>query len=181
VSREAIEAHYVACLGHPGRRARFRTGDRVIEILKWNADANPQGVALYATLGGSDQPPSTGADPTHRSEFVLGLLPEEDAVASALATLALHAGELGHGHTMRFGEPLWADARMNGFLVMRPIEPVVPTLEFPDEKHCEFLDAIPIYESEVDFKARHGAERLMDVWQEAQVPFWDPNRDPLPA
>ena len=42
--------------------------------------------------------------------------------------------------------------------------------------HVEFLQAIPIYESERRFKNQHSAEALLERWEDAQVRFWDPRR-----
>lgn len=55
-----------------------------------HADANPEGVALYATLGASARP-MVGRDANLRVEIFLGLVPERDEVASPLAALGLCA------------------------------------------------------------------------------------------
>src|SRR5467141_2338909 len=84
----AIEEHYVKRWGLPSRRASF-TSQRGpdMEVLKWNASSNPEAVALYATIGASATP-LRQSDPSHRVEFLVGLLPEEDQVARSLALLA---------------------------------------------------------------------------------------------
>ncbi len=52
----------------PSRRARFEIGEFEMEIYKWAADANAEGVALYDTIGASSRP-MVGRDPNHRVEF----------------------------------------------------------------------------------------------------------------
>jgi hypothetical protein len=45
----------------------------------------------------------------------------------------------------------------------------------------EFLQVIPIYESERAFKVQSDADALLARWEKAAVPFWDPERAPCPA
>lgn len=47
--------------------------------------------------------------------------------------------------------------------------------------HVEFMQAVPIFESELAYKARHGARELLEHWQESGVAFWNPGRVPEPA
>ena len=56
-----------------------------------------------------------------------------------------------------------------------------PTIYGGAGVHVEFLQAIPIYESERRFKNQHSAETLLERWEDAQVRFWDPRRAPDPA
>ena len=168
--------------GSPTRTARFDVGRTVISVYKWAANANPEGVALYATDGMSAEPISDGGDPNHRIELILGLLPEKDDAARPLAMLASYPAREGvaidHGHSVSFPEPLWKSTKMSAFLVMKPLGEMVPALRL-GEKHVEFLQAIPIFSAELAFKSENGAEALLLAWERAGVPFWDPRRNPL--
>lgn len=86
---------------------------------------------------------------------------------------------LAANHTMTFPEPLWPGTEMHGFLVRRPIAEIIPPLAL-ESVHVEFLQAIPVFPSEVAFKAKHGADALIRGWHEANVLFWDPDRLPHP-
>jgi suppressor of fused protein SUFU len=120
-----------------------------------------------------------------RLEYFLGLLPPRGAVASPLAALTLYSVREGiavnHGDTVPADGPLWPGTDMPRFLVLRPIGDVVSPLELPDGMHVEFMQAIPIFETELAFKARHGASELLEYWQESGVAFWNPVRSPEPA
>jgi hypothetical protein len=181
---EAVGDLYRARWGEPTRKARFDIGDFGIEILKWDADANPEGVALYATVGASDWP-LADRDPDHRVEFFVGLLPPQDAIASALAALGLYPAREGvaldHGHTVPAGKPLWPGSQMESFFVVRPRPDFLPALELQGALHVEFLQAIPVFEPELAFKRKHGAEALLGRWEEADVHFWDSHRLLAPA
>jgi hypothetical protein len=127
----AVRELYWVRGGEPTRRARFEVGDYSIEVYQWAADANPEGVALYATVAASAQA-MAGWDPSHRVEFFLELLPEQDEVASALAALGLFSVREGvaldHGHTLPADKPLWPGTQMRAFLVLRPPKNSLPPL-----------------------------------------------------
>jgi len=181
---DAVRDLYHAHWGEPSRRASFRVGGDEVEIFKWSAEANPEGVNLYATVGASARP-MAGRDLKHRVEFFLGLLRAKDEVASPLAALALYSARedvaLDHGHTVPAEGPLWPGTEMRRFLVLRPIGDIISPLELPDGIHVEFLQAIPVFESECAYKSNHGAAALLRRWEESGVPFWDPGRSPQPA
>jgi hypothetical protein len=181
---EAVRDLYLARWGEPARMANFQVGELSVDIYKWSAETTPEGVNLYATVGASARP-MVGRDPLHRSEFFIGLLPEMDAVASPLAALALYSARekvaVDHGHTVPADGPLWPGTQMGRFLVMRPLGDIVQALTLADGTHIEFLQALPIFDSEFAFKTDRGAEALLDRWEQSQVPFWDPNRTPETA
>jgi len=134
---------------------------------------------MYATAGASDHVPK-GYPADHRLEFYVGLMPAKDEVAKPLAMLALDTMatkvELGHGHSVTFPEPLWKGTAMSGFLLLQPVVAVIPPLLLSDGIHVEFLQAIPVFQSEVSFKAERGAEGLLERWKAAGLAFWDPRR-----
>jgi hypothetical protein len=65
---------------------------------------------------------------------------------------------------------------MSAFLVWRPLFDIIPTFRLPDGTHVEFLQVIPLYQSELEYKSQGRAEDLIDRWRAAKVPFWDPER-----
>jgi hypothetical protein len=69
---------------------------------------------------------------------------------------------------------------MRYFLLLRPVGDIIAPLELPDGVHVDFLQAIPIFESELAYKTKHGAEALLTLGEAEQVPFWDPGRSPMP-
>jgi hypothetical protein len=181
---DAVRDLYIARWGEPSRKAAFRVAGLEIEVYRWNAEANPEEVTLYATIGSSAHR-MAARDTKHRVEYFLGLLPPRDAVASPLAALALYSKRegvaVGHGDTVSVDGPLWPGTDMRRFLVLRPLSNVISPLELADGMHVEFMQAIPIFESELAYKARHSAKGLVEHWQRARVAFWDPGRLPEPA
>lgn len=180
----AVEDLYEANWGRPSSRARFEVEGLSIEVLTWRPAENPEGVALYATVGASEKT-LPGHDSTHRMEFFIGLLPGRDEVAGPLAALGLYSAREGvaldHGHTVPSDTPLWPGCRMSSLLVIRTRDDYLRALELPRGLHVEFLQAIPIYDSERSFKHRYGTDALLELWESAGVPFWNPERAPYPT
>jgi hypothetical protein len=139
---------------------------REIEIYKWDAEINPQGVCLYATVGMCEHT-IAGYDSTHRLELFVGLLPSQDSVARPLAMLALspiiRGTALAPNHTVTFPESLWPGTEMHGFIVRQQLAEVVPPLLI-DTEHIEFLQAIPLFPTELIFKSKNGADALLKKW-----------------
>lgn len=178
---DQVREHYWSIWGPPSRSATFTTPDDRVEVYKWNADKNPEQVNLYATCGASVHAPDA-YHPGHRLEFFIGLLPERDEIARVMALVALdsrlHGEQLDHGHSLTYPEPLWTGSAFHSLLVARPVENVVQTLVTGDGQglHVEFLQVIPVYPSELRFKSEYGVEALMRLWEDKQVPFWNPDR-----
>ncbi len=150
-----------------------------LKFSKWAGAATGEGVTLYTTVGAGDYAMET-AHPSHRVEFFLGLLPEKDEIASALAALALYprrrAVIVDHGHTIPSVEPFWSGTAMRDFVITRSLVPIIEAIEVENGIHVEFLQVIPIFESELAYKKKHGYEALRDHWKERRVEFWNPDR-----
>jgi len=172
-----VQEHYVSAFGRPDREAAFTAGELSIAVLKWSAETHPEGVAFYATLGASAFTPADA--PEHRTEFFAGLLPENDGIAASLADLGSYPLREGRaireGDTLSVGEPLWPGTEMTCYWVTRTASPVLAPLALPD-LHVEFLQAIPLYESERRHLRSIGADEFLSAWEARTVPFWDPNR-----
>ena len=176
---DQVIQHYEAEWGPASRRAHFDVRGLPIRVLVWDSDRNPEGVFLYATVGASRRPPGE-AQSGHRFELFAGVLPNEPNLAGVLSLAAAYPalfGEpLGHGHTVPYDEPLWTGTEMRRMLVARPEQEMIGALDLSDGSHVEFLDAVPVYDEEVEYKATHGIERLREMWQRNAVAFWDPRR-----
>jgi hypothetical protein len=163
----------------PSRQAAFCGNGAGVEIYTWDAARNCEGVDLYATIGASVQD-MPGATVGHRVEYFVRLQPGRDAVVSSLAALAMFARREGetvdHGHTVPAGGPLWPGTDLTAFLVLRQVAQILPPLTLADGIHIEFLQGVPIFDSELRFKAAYGAEALLQRWGKAGTPFWDPRR-----
>lgn len=160
--------------GRPSRSARFETRNNAVNVHKFEARATGQGVVLYVTVTEGNLPAA------HRVEFVLGLLTARDDVASPLAALAIYnlRASLHHGDTVPASGPLWRGTSMRRFLVMDQRTPVVGPFATEDAR-TDVLQVIPLYESEVDLKAKLGADGMLQTMLDQRIGFWDPDRPPI--
>ena len=176
-----VNDYYVRLWGDPSRIAEFSISGVRLEINKWNADVHPEEVAFYITNGLSSYE-LKGFDRSHRLEIFIGFLPEEDEIAQALASFAispiLDGIEIGPGHTMTFTEPLWNGTQMQTLIVSEPRVQIVPPLFLDSGVHVEFLQAIPLFPSELKLKKEKGYSFLLNQWERNGVPFWDPHQLP---
>lgn len=179
---DEVKDHYSSVLG-PRYKVRHLSGPgQGVEVLRWEPEANPERVYLYATVGGSAQP-IPDSDPTHRTELYMGLMPDAMDPAAALATAATHhilqGVEVSPGDTVSFDQPFMEGSYMTSLWVRLPrYADIVPPLVLADSTHVQFLMAIPLHSSEVAFIQKHGPEALMDRWTDEELPYWDPLRPP---
>ncbi len=176
----AIEQYLSNLWGDPARTAQFSGDGNDVSISKWEAGQTDEGVTLYVTNGASRR--VCDASRGRRVEFILGLLPEQDAVAKSLAMLAGSVGsgiDVDRGHTVTLSEEFWPGASFRAFMVIPPAEEVVGPLGLDDGTHVEFLAVTPLYDSEVKLKKAHSAEWLMVKFEEMNIPWWSPRRPSL--
>lgn len=65
---------------------------------------------------------------------------------------------------------------MARLLVFRQKSDMMPPLVLGGGVHVEFFMAIPLFEAEMEYKARHGVAALMALWCSADVEFWSSTR-----
>ena len=178
---EILASHYEEHLGTSARRQTFRRAAAAVEVWTWDPVESGEGVWLHVSLGASAE---LGADRHHGHEFFIGLTQDLEGVDRRLASLAGYRYEtgieLGPGHGVPADNPLWPNTGMSALLVMRPREPIIPDLVLDDGRHTVFLQAIPLYRSELGYKTRRGAEALMAEFERLQVPFWGATRPCCP-
>lgn len=177
--------HYEKLWGPPSRHARFKRPELEIDVYKWMSEQTKLGVSMYATDGAGAWP-MRGALPNHRFEYFCGLHPDHDDIASAVAYLAafpaLNDVAMTHSHTLtQPAEPLWQGSAFETFLVLQQFHTIVPDLEVPGGNRIHFMQAVPVFPEEVEYKNAFGIEGLLEAWERANVDFADADRRCLPS
>lgn len=167
---DALVGHW----GKPDRYARFETESTTVEVLKYEAETTNEGVVIYATA-------TSGPSPSgHFGEFILGLDSARDEVADPLARLSAFARmtPVHDGDTVPIDGPLWPGSPFRRFLTMRQVESIVGPFDI-NGRRVEFMNAIPIHESEVEIKAAFGARAFIEELRGQGLGFWDAERRAL--
>jgi hypothetical protein len=156
---------------------RLKAVGRQVDVHRWDVESTDEGVTLYGTVGAS-----TRAHDVHRVEFVIGLLPMEDSVAlslAALATFPVLSGPVTVGETVTLPDPVIAGSAAHTYLVVPRKESILPQLGLGDGTHVEFLQVLPIHESELELKQRHSAEWLVSRIFDEGLRLSAPTRPPV--
>ncbi len=153
-----IGSYYVDKWGEPSREMQFSNECANVDVLIWDPSEATMGVTMYATVGGSNYK-IPGSDVDHRQEFYVGLLPEADNIAGALAMLAAHSTITGrmldHGHFFRAQQPI-IDERsgLYGFFLLSSFDEngdFEPPVVLADGRHVALFMAVPAFSNEIDF------------------------------
>ena len=172
-----ISSYYKKIFGEPEREAEFVTSDgNRVEIYKWNEEQTGEGVAMYTTLGAS----KVLGDSQSTCEFFIGLTPEVDNIVQALAEVALHGNGTDRvpnsGDTITLAYDLWPGTKARSFMFSDGDE-VLPSTK-SDGKEVHFIQLVPLYDSELQYKKEYGEGALWNKFESLQVPYWDSERNP---
>jgi hypothetical protein len=112
-----IKNYYEKLYGEPSRYARFISFDeKEISIYKWNENQTNEGVVMYCTVGAS----TILGDDVLGCEFFIGMTPENDSIANAIAEVAHDGGGKQNipniGDSITLAYPLWNDTEIKTFL-----------------------------------------------------------------
>lgn len=171
-----VTEYYHKKFGIPSREAEFieNTGKK-IEIYKWDENLTDEEVVIYATGGAST---ILGTSETS-CEFFIGLTPQVDDIAQALAEVALHGSGNSDipkpGDTTTLTYPLWRGTNASAFLFTEGDEIIWPTRI--GNKNIVFLQLVPIFPAEIEYKKVNGVEALWSAFESLQVPYWDSRRE----
>lgn len=172
----SISEYYFKKYGSPCRQAEFKakTGGK-IEVYKWDENQTDEEVAIYATSGAS----TMLGNPEVGCEFFIGLTPEVDDVAQALAEVALNGTGSSAipkpGDSTTLAYPLWEGTKASTFLFSEGDE-IIPPMRI-GIKNIVFLQLVPLFHSEIEFKKAKGVEALWSAFESNQVPYWDSGRE----
>lgn len=180
---EAVLDLYAARWGEPARTVNFQVGEFSGDIDKWSAETTPEGLNLYATVGGE-----RSTDDRARSPASNGILHRAagdgrggEPSGCARALFSKEEVAVDHGHTVPADGPLWPGTQMRRFLVMRPLGDIIQQLTLGYGTHVELLQALPIFHSEFAFKTDQRRRSAAAAMGAVSGAFWDPNREPEPA
>jgi hypothetical protein len=180
--RDHLEVH----VGIADSHRMFDSGGSDIEVVRWRPGVTATGQWLLATIGGSKflQP---GADRTERREVFATFdidMPHFGNTLAALVTMPRNQNApLTEYSTYAFATPFSPLSAMHRILLLPANEEALPALQKPgDGIRVDFLWAIPVYASEIDYERANGTAALFEWWAARNISFGDPGRaDTMPS
>ncbi len=75
---------------------------------------------------------------------------------------------LGHGHVIPTEDPVAEDVLLNHIMIIYDEDKRV---SLSKDKHIVFYTLIPLYEEEVEYKLKHKANNLIELFEENEIPY----------
>ena len=162
------------------REMRSRDG-HALGVFEWPAGTSRLGVHFYASAGASEYGPEAR---DHAVELFVGVKPGDHAVLEGFADMALSV--LKSGTVPRHGVFVAGDWKVikgrdfTGWVLTERLDDLVPQLDLPEGRHVVFLDALPVFWEEAEYRHGNRADDLFEIWEAEEVKSWDLDRS-LPA
>ena len=176
---EELREHYVAVVGsEPEYHAmRTRSGESV-GVFEWPKGTSRLGVHLYASVGATRHGPGAGQ---HAVELFVGVEPGSEAVKEAFANMVLSVLKSNtvpqHGVFVAGNWKVIKGRKFTGWVLTERPDDLIPELQLANGRHVVFLDALPVFPEEADYRHGNRSEKLFGIWEEACVKSWDLDRD----
>lgn len=169
--------YYHSMYGIPAREAKFVASDgRVVYIYKWDELQTGEDVAIYATLGAN----KILGDTKQYCEFFIGIKPEVDSIADALAEIAIYGNGTNqvpsNGDTTTLAYNLWQGTLAKTFMFSNGSE-LIPSIELDSGKLVTFIQLVPLFDKELMYKKEYGEDGLWEKFEEMGVPYWESTRE----
>ena len=184
---EELEAHYASAVG---AQPEFDTmtsleGDTV-GIFQWPRGSSRMGVHLYASAGISVPGPA-GRGHLHTVEVFTGVKQNSPHVREAFANLITSLVCGTSPHPARHGAFVAGDweviegRKFTGWILTERPDQLIPNLQLQDGRHIMFLDALPVFPEEANFRHGNRADDLLGMWEEWEVKSADLDRELHPS
>lgn len=178
---EELRAHYAKAIGIDPilHEMNTRTGQRM-GVFEWPAGSTRLSVHLYASAGAGHYWPDHHR---HTVELFTGVKPGGQDVLEAFTTMALNVHESGtvpqHGVFVAGDWKIIKGRKFTGWALTERPDDFMPELDLPGG-HVVFLDALPVFPEEADYRHGNRSDDLFDIREAEGVRSWDLDRE-LPA
>ncbi|GAB5079721.1 suppressor of fused domain protein [Arthrobacter sp. AD-310] len=179
---DELRQHYTKAIGAEPilHEMNTRTGKQM-GVFEWPAGSSRLGVHFYASAGAGHYWKDVHR---HAVELFTGVSHGGQEVLDAFATMALNVHVSGtipqHGVFVAGDWKVIKGRKFTGWLLTERLDNFMPNLEVPDGGHVAFLDTIPVFPEEADYRHGNRSDDLFDIWEAEGVRSWDLDRE-LPA
>lgn len=179
---EELREHYDAVVGSEPEyhEMRTRSGESV-GIFEWPKGTSRMGVHLYASAGATRHGPGVRK---HAVELFVGVSTGSDAVKEGFANLILSVLKSNtvpqHGVFVAGNWKVIKGRKFTGWVLTERPDDLIPELQLKDGRHVVFLDALPVFPEETEYRHGNRSGELFEIWEECGLKSWDLDRD-LPS
>jgi hypothetical protein len=179
---EELREHYVAVVGSEPEyhEMRTRSGESV-GVFEWPKGTSRMGVHLYASAGATRHGPGARQ---HAVELFVGVKTGSDAVKEGFANMILSVLKSKtvpqHGVFVAGSWKVIKGRKFTGWVLTERPDDLIPELQLTNGRHVVFLDALPVFPEEAEYRHGNRSDELFGIWEETGVKSWDLDRD-LPA
>ena len=184
---EELEAHYASVVGaEPQFGTMTSVEGNTAGIFHWAPASSRMGVSLYASAGISVPGPA-GRGHSHTVEVFTGIKQDSAQVREAFANLITSLVGSPTPHPARHGVFVAGDweiidgRKFTGWILTERPDELIPDLQLKDGRHITFLDALPVFPEEADFRHGNRADELLGRWEEWEVESADLDRELHPS
>lgn len=184
---EELEAHYTSVVGaEPQFGTMTSLEGNTVGIFHWAPASSRMGVSLYASSGISVPGPA-GRGHSHTVEVFTGINQDSAQVREAFANLITSLVGSPTPHPARHGVFVAGDwkiiegRKFTGWILTERPDELIPDLQLKDGRHITFLDALPVFPEEAEFRHGNRADELLGMWEEWEVESADLDRELHPS
>ncbi|MCU1555310.1 MAG: hypothetical protein JWM13_2796 [Arthrobacter sp.] len=175
---DELREHYKAVAqGEPVYHDLHTRAGASIGVFEWPKATNRLGVHFYASAGASNHGPGARR---HAVEVFLGVKHGDAAVLEGFANMAISVliggGVPQHGSFISGNWKVIKGRNFTGWVLTERPDDLVPELQLQDGRHVVFLDALPVFPEEAEYRNGNRSEELFETWEEAGVKSWDLDR-----
>ncbi len=184
---DELEEHYTSVVGtEPEFGIMTSTEGTTVGIFRWPKGSSRMGVNFYASAGISVPGPA-GRSHSHTVEVFCGVNHDSPQMLEAFANLVSNMVCSDTPHPARHGVFVAGDweviegRRFTGWVLTERADDLLPDLQLKDGRHITFLDALPVFPEEAEFRYGNRADELLGMWEEWEVKSWDLDRELHPS
>ncbi|WP_324642427.1 suppressor of fused domain protein [Pseudarthrobacter sp. LT1] len=178
---DELREHYTQAIGTEPvlHEMNTRTGKRM-GVFEWPAGTTRLGVHLYTSAGAGHY---WKDGHRHAVELFAGVNHGGQEVLEAFCTMALNVRESGtvpqHGVFVAGDWKIIKGRKFTGWVLTERPDNFMPQMDLPGG-HVVFLDALPVFPEEAEYRHGNRSDDLFDIWEAEEVKSWDLDRG-LPA
>ncbi|WP_454697501.1 suppressor of fused domain protein [Arthrobacter humicola] len=179
---EELREHYAAVVGSEPEYQEMRTrSGESLGVFEWPKGRSRMGVHLYASAGATRHGPGARQ---HAVELFLGVNTGSEAVKEAFANMTLSVLKSNtvpqHGVFVAGSRKVIKGRKFTGWVLTERPDDLIPELQLTTGRHVVFLDALPVFPEEAQYRHGNRSDELFGIWEETGVESWNLDRD-LPA